>query len=112
MTKITQEFHLIQSLRSSDFDRYSAYGEIYDNSIQANAKNICTQISYTSTKRGNKNFELIDSIVFGDDGEGMSFDVIKKCLVLGYSERYGDRKGIGRFGVGFTLGSLHECKTI
>ena len=50
MTKITQEFHLIQSLRSSDFDIYSAYGEIYDNSIQANAKNICTQISYTSTK--------------------------------------------------------------
>ena len=42
----------------------------------------------------------------------MSFDVIKKCLVLGYSERYGDRKGIGRFGVGFTLGSHHECKTI
>ena len=112
MTKITQEYHLIQSLRSSDFDRYSAYGEIYDNSVQANSKNICTQISYTSTKKGNKNFELIDSIVFGDDGDGMSFDVIKKCLVLGYSERYGDRKGIGRFGVGFTLGSLHECKTI
>ena len=28
-------------------------------------------------QKENKNFELIDSIVFGDDGDGMSFDVQK-----------------------------------
>ena len=112
MTKIVKESQLVKSLRESDFDRYSAYGEIFDNSIQAEAKNIKTKISYKSEKRGNKNYELIDLIAFGDDGNGMNIETIEQCLVLGYSERYGDRKGIGRFGVGFTLGSLHECKNI
>lgn len=112
MTRIVQDYHLIQSLRDSDFDRYSAYGEIFDNSIQANAKNIKTNISYKSKSTANKNYEIIESIAFGDDGDGMNLETIEKCLVLGYSNRYGDRKGIGRFGVGFTLGSLHQCTNI
>ena len=42
----------------------------------------------------------------------MNEQTLARCLQLGYSERFNDRNGIGRFGVGFTLGSLHQCKDI
>ena len=40
MANLCKDGFLIQSLRKSDFDCYSAYGEVIDNSIQADAKNI------------------------------------------------------------------------
>ena len=33
-----EDSNALDSLRSSDFDTLSAYGEVIDNSIQANAK--------------------------------------------------------------------------
>ena len=34
------------------------------------------------------------------------------CLSLGWSSRYNDREGIGRFGVGMKLGAIHQCKRV
>jgi hypothetical protein len=31
---------------------------------------------------------------------------------MGWSSRYNDRTGIGRFGVGMTLGAIHECRRV
>ena len=36
--------------------------------------------------------------------KGMDKQILHNCMQLGYSERYNDRKGIGRFGV-MTLGA-------
>ena len=96
----------IESLRSSDFDTLSAFGEVLDNSIQANAKNIKikTNIEYSG--------KYLDSIAFGDDGIGMDSNTLHQCLQIGWSSRFGNRKGIGRFGVGMTLGAIHECKKV
>ena len=54
----------------------------------------------------------LTEIAFGDDGIGMSTDTLFKCLQLGFSKRYNDRSGIGRFGVGMTLGAITQCTRI
>jgi hypothetical protein len=95
----------LQSLRDSDFDSLSAMGEVLDNSIQADATSIRVQFNVRNKKE-------IESVTFMDDGHGMSEQTIQNCLRLGWSSRFNDRSGIGRFGVGMTLGAIHECKRI
>lgn len=101
----------LQSMRNSDFDAYSAIGEVIDNALQAKAKNICIHVEHTSSK-GNKGTEPVTAVCFGDDGDGMATDILHKCLQLGYSSRYNDRTGIGRFGVGATLAAINQCKKV
>jgi hypothetical protein len=95
----------LESLRDSDFDSCSAYGEVIDNSLQANATQI--KIHFEEKGRGQ-----IGRVIFMDDGDGMDLETIQNCLRLGWSSRYNDRSGIGRFGVGMTLGAIHECRRI
>lgn len=100
----------LESMRDSDFDCYSAYAEAIDNSIQAQAKRIWVDfIEHHST---NRTSSTVGGIVFSDDGDGMDSELLHKCLTLGHSSRYNDRDGIGRFGVGMTLGAIHECRRI
>jgi hypothetical protein len=101
----------LQSMRNSDFDVYSAYGEVLDNSIQANAQNIKINMVFKVRNSASRS-EPIDKIAFGDDGDGMPEDVLHRCLQLGYSSRFNDRTGIGRFGVGATLAAINQCKKI
>jgi hypothetical protein len=95
----------IRSERESDFDSNSAYGEVLDNSIQANAKNIKVNFSTSLIKKR----EILESIAFGDDGSGMSPEIVENCLTQGFSTRYDDREGIGRFGVGMTKAFFNQC---
>ena len=95
----------IRSERESDFDSNSAYGEVLDNSIQANAKNI--KIKFLTLTKSKK--EILEKIVFGDDGDGMSSGTVENCLTQGFSTRYNDREGIGRFGVGMTKAFMNQC---
>lgn len=98
----------LESMRSSDFDCYSAYGEVIDNSIQALATDVRIYFEETLVKNKKK----ISKVFFADNGIGMNSDLLHKCLKLGHSSRYNDRSGIGRFGVGMTLGAIHECRKI
>lgn len=100
----------LESMRASDFDAYSAYGEVIDNSIQANATFVDIKVFYHS-KAGNQ-AEPISKIAFADDGDGMDKTILHQCLQLGYSSRYNDRAGIGRFGVGMTLAAINQCKRV
>jgi hypothetical protein len=101
----------LDSMRNSDFDVYSAYGEVLDNSIQAEAKHIKVLMVYKPKTTMNRN-EPIERVAFGDDGHGMTEDVLHRCLQLGYSSRFNDRGGIGRFGVGATLAAINQCKRV
>jgi hypothetical protein len=101
----------LESMRASDFDCYSAYGEVIDNSIQANATDIRLQFEERKDRQ-NTSSKKIGRILFADNGHGMDVDLLHKCLKLGHSSRYNDRSGIGRFGVGMTLGGIHECRRI
>lgn len=99
----------LESLRNSDFNTVSAIGEVIDNSVEAGAKNIHIKIKKIKVR---KNAEDLIEVAFADDGKGMSKEILWKCLQLGFSERYNNRKGIGRFGVGMTLGAVTQCTRI
>ena len=100
----------LKSMRNSSFDALSAYGEVIDNSLQAGAKNIDIYLEFTP--KSGRQFEPIKKIAFADDGHGMNINTLHRCLQLGFSTRYNDRAGIGRFGVGMTLGAINQCKRI
>jgi len=107
--RLFADANALDSLRNSDFDAVSAYGEVIDNSIEAGAKKIQIRFDTQTSARG---YEQIERICFGDDGCGMSPDVLHKCLQLGWSSRFNQRGGIGRFGVGMTMAAIHECQKI
>jgi hypothetical protein len=98
-------YQSLESDRDSDFDCYSAYSEAIDNSIQADATVINIKFDPSS---GN----AINKVTFSDNGTGMDTYVLQRCLRLGYSSRFNDRTGIGRFGVGMTKGAIHECRRV
>lgn len=103
------------SLRSSGHDYCSAVGEVIDNSLQANANNIRCRI-FNEKKKIGKNkkraIEVVSCLAVGDDGDGMDIDTLHRSLTLGYSTRYDDRTGMGRFGVGAKLGGISQAKRI
>lgn len=107
----------LESMRASDFDIPSAIGELIDNAIQANAKHINLAIeTQTLTPTGSKRSrELINKIICADDGDGMggeSRGVLHNCICMGYSSRYNNRDGIGRFGVGMTYAGIRFATKI
>ena len=108
--------HAINSLRESSFDTRSALGEVIDNSLQADAKNIGILIDQEEkdVRRGRKprTMKMITSVAIGDDGCGMDEHTLHHCMQLGFSTRYNDRDGIGRFGVGMTLAAFNQCKRV
>ncbi len=99
----------LESLRNSNFNTVSAMGEVIDNSLEADAKNIKMRIQKEEIR---KNTYDLTEIAFADDGRGMDKNILHQCLQLGFSERYNNRKGIGRFGVGMTLGAITQCTRI
>lgn len=102
------------SLRSSGHDYCSAVGEVIDNSLQANANTVRVRV-FTAKKKIGKNkkaTEVVERIAVGDDGDGMDFDTLHNCLKLGFSTRYNDRTGMGRFGVGAKMGGISQAKRI
>lgn len=100
----------LKSLSNNDFDAYSAIYEVIDNSIQAEAKEIRVKLEMDTPKHKHKPRPI--RIAFGDDGYGMDTETLQHCLAIGYSNRYDDRKGIGRFGVGMTMGAINICNKV
>lgn len=98
------------ALRSSGYkDIESAVSEIIDNSVEADAKNVFVILKdKVNQNSGKKN---ICEIGFLDDGCGMDYDILGKCLGLGVSTRR-ERKGMGRFGVGLPQASLYACPEV
>lgn len=99
----------LDSLRHSDFDSLSAYGEVIDNAIQADATQIRIRFDLLPSRHG---YEQINELAFFDNGRGMPPETLHGCLQLGWSSRFNDRSGIGRFGVGMVLGAIHEVQRV
>jgi hypothetical protein len=105
----------INSLRESDFDTCSAVGEVIDNSIQAGATEIhliAKEEELPARGRRKAGTKVLTEVAFGDNGHGMGSETLHRCMQLGFSTRYDDRCGIGRFGVGMTLGAINQCARI
>jgi len=111
--RLVNDATALLSMRDSDFDAYSALGEVVDNSIQAESTEVKIAVDFERKRsKGNRGYEIINEIAFGDNGTGMGAETLHRCMQLGYSSRYNDRSGIGRFGVGMTLAAINQCKMV
>lgn len=103
-----------ESLRYNDYSVENGLGEIVDNSVEAGASEIRVYFTKKIKRIGKKEIEEIDKIIILDNGSGMSPAVLAKCLVLGCSmrEQKNGKMGIGKFGVGMTLGSISLARHV
>lgn len=105
---------MYESLRYNDYSAQNGLGEIVDNSIEAGAANIAVKFTVKKVlKPGKKRAaDTIVEIAVVDDGYGMDFDTIYRCLALGESIHKSKNRSIGRFGVGMTLGGISLARRI
>lgn len=103
-----------ESLRYNDYSVENGLGEIVDNSVEAGASEIRVYFTKKIKRVGKKDIEEIDKIIILDNGSGMNPEVLAKCLVLGCSmrEQRNGKPGIGKFGVGMTLGSISLARHV
>lgn len=81
----------------------SAIAELVDNALQAKAKRIDIRID--DGEDG-----LMVSVL--DNGTGMSTTTLRQALQFGGSERFNDRNGPGRFGMGLPNSSVSQARRV
>lgn len=102
----------LSSMRASGHDFTSSLAEAIDNSFgHGDAMEVRTKLTWLNQEDRRKKSRLKE-VHIADNGKGMDRQTLAKCLVLGYSTTYNDRKGIGRFGFGMTAGALGQCRRI
>jgi hypothetical protein len=103
-----------ESLRYNDYSAQNSLGEIIDNSIEAEVAKIEVKFTTEKIQKAGKRklSESITEIAVIDDGCGMNVETLHKCLALGESIRASEKKSIGRFGVGMTLGGISLSRRI
>lgn len=102
---LTQAHQALESSRDAGFDLSAAAGELIDNSWEAKARHV--RIKTVADKNGS-----IVEMAFADDGAGIPVETLAASLSLGYSSRYGNRSGLGRFGMGLKLASLSQANCV
>lgn len=105
---------LYESLRYNEYSPENGMGEIVDNSVEAGATRIDVKITRMKHQGKGKPKTKIQEIAVIDNGCGMDEEILSKCLALGESVRPMNRgkMGIGRFGVGMTLGSISLARRV
>lgn len=107
---------MYESLRYNDYSATNGLGEIVDNAVEAGAAHIevFTKIEKVRRPDKKKATNQITELTVVDDGCGMVPDTLHKCLVLGESlhPQGNGKRGIGRFGVGMTLGGISLARRI
>lgn len=104
----------LESMRDSGFDLAAAVGEVVDNSIEGSASVIRVEtfeekVQIDGKKKGGR---AVTSVAFADNGVGISAQTLPHTLTLGYSTRYNQRNGMGRFGVGMKLAGISQGRRI
>lgn len=100
----------VQSMRSSGYKSTDyAVAELIDNSIQARATDVIIavveRVSIANVRKTSKAHE----IWVLDNGRGMEPDLAEDAVSFGGSDRYDDRSGMGRFGMGLPQASVSQC---
>lgn len=90
---------LLDSLRSSGYDNYSAICDIIDNAFDANADVVKVEIG----ESGSTGQEHIISIA--DNGDGMSAEILDQAMRLG-SLTQRESENLGKYGMGLITGSI------
>jgi hypothetical protein len=99
----------IQATRDSGYKgTASAISELVDNSIQAVATRI--EISITAVNSGDADKAIEVSVL--DNGCGMDPFTLRQALRFGGSTRFGNRSGLGRYGMGLPNASLSQARRV
>ena len=108
-SKIVNASMFLDALKNSGYKGTdSAVAELVDNSFDADAQNVF--IIGEQNVAGNSEKRIV-SFAFLDDGTGMGYETLKRCLTIGYTTNQ-ERKGIGRFGVGLPQASIFVCDRV
>jgi hypothetical protein len=83
----------------------AAVAELVDNAIQAGAKNVRV---FVREAEGDAGGAPVLSVL--DDGSGMDSQTLRRALQFGGSMRFGDRSGLGRFGMGLPNASVSQAR--
>src|SRR5262249_57890843 len=98
----------IQATRDSGYKgTASAISELVDNSVQAGATRIAISVSATSSDD-----EKAIEVSVLDNGCGMDPVTLRQALRFGGSTRFGNRSGIGRYGMGLPNASLSQARCV
>src|SRR5690606_23832309 len=99
----------IQATRDSGYKgTASAISELVDNSIQAGA----TRIAISVAAKTSDDEEKVIEISVLDNGCGMDPPTLRQALRFGGSTRFGDRRGLGRYGMGLPNASLSQARRV
>jgi hypothetical protein len=99
----------IQATRDSGYKgTASAISELVDNSIQAGASRIAISVTAVPSAEEEKALEV--SVL--DNGCGMDLFTLRQALRFGGSSRFGDRSGLGRYGMGLPNASLSQARRV
>jgi hypothetical protein len=99
----------IQATRDSGYKgTASAISELVDNAIQAGATRIAIAVTATTSDDQDNVIEV--SVL--DNGCGMDPFTLRQALRFGGSTRFGDRSGLGRYGMGLPNASLSQARRV
>jgi hypothetical protein len=92
----------------------AAVSELVDNALQAGARCVHIFIRETLAPSPDESERLRRrvSIAVLDDGSGMDTDRLRTALQFGGSERFNDRTGFGRFGLGLPNSSVSQSRRV
>ena len=103
--ELVNPVRFIQATRDSGYRHIaSALSELVDNSMQAGASEVDILVEEDS--------EGIPFVAILDDGCGMNRNQLSSALQFGGSDRFDDRSGMGRFGMGLPNSSLSQARRV
>ena len=111
---IVRQDQFIHATRDSGYKGTdSALSELIDNSIQANANRVRIRIigqEQESNGPGRPKMARVSDVGIGDNGRGMDEETLRRALRFGDGNRFNDRTGLGRFGMGLPNASVSQCR--
>jgi hypothetical protein len=98
----------IQATRDSGYKGLaSALAELVDNSFEAQATEVSIQIQQIR-EEGEEDVRVVVS----DNGRGMDPETLHHALQFGWSSRFNNRDGVGRYGMGLPNSSLSQARRV
>lgn len=106
MTAIVRDANFVVATRDTGYRSVAAaLAEPIDNSLQATAKNVSIHV-----RENGPGSELSVGVL--DDGRGMDVATLRIALQFGGTQRFNDRSGPGRFGMGLPNSSLSHARRV
>jgi len=106
-SKLVNPSYFVEATRESGYKGTThALAELIDNSIQAKSNQIHVLFKDEENDPNDIRVYILD------DGVGMDTETLALALQFGGSTRFGNRDGLGRFGMGLPNASVSQCRRL